>query len=80
MDLMKDKHILGHIAKKRRVICALVVGLAAFATSIAATTQEAEEQHVSTKEMRFPFISVLSIRIKLTAMIKFERVNEPSFN
>ena len=40
MDKLKDKCIIEVIARKRRVICALVVALATFAASIAASAQE----------------------------------------
>ena len=55
MDLMEDKNILGHIARKRRVICALVVGLAAFVASIAATTQEGRRAICKRKRDEIPF-------------------------
>ena len=55
MDLMKNKHILGHIAKKRRVICALVVGLAAFFVSIVVTTQEGRRAICKRKRGEIPF-------------------------
>ena len=55
MDLMKNKHILGHVAKKRRVVCALVVGLAAFVASIAATAEEGKRAICKRKRDEIPF-------------------------
>ena len=55
MDVLKDKRILGHVAKKRRVICALVVSLAAFAASIAAVAQEGRRSICKRKRGEIPF-------------------------
>lgn len=55
MDLLKNKIILGHVARKRRVICALVVGLAAFAASIAAFAQEGRREIRKRKRGEIPF-------------------------
>lgn len=55
MDLLKDKNKLGHIGRKRRVICALVVALAAFATSIAMFAQEGRRSIHKRRRGETPF-------------------------
>ncbi len=55
MDVLKDKRILGHVAKKRRVICALVVSLVAFVASIATVSQESRRSICKRKRGKIPF-------------------------
>ena len=55
MDKLKDKCIIGVIARKRRVICALVVALATIVASIAASTQEGRRAIHKHKRGEIPF-------------------------
>ena len=55
MDLMKNKHILGHVVKKRIFVCALVVGLASFVASIAAIAEEGRRAICKHKRDEIPF-------------------------
>ena len=54
-DILKNKSILGHIARRRRVVCALAVGLAAFAASLAASAQEGRRAIRKRKRGEIPF-------------------------